>query len=216
MISVEIDLSGKIEDNVRKCLVRRYIVDFAKDVAGNLTPLGQSALNSFNTLFKDKSNIDLNDFVTWHTTTPGLIEPANPNYDEQVFDLNPNELLYDGVFSVLSTEEDKLNRKLWYYINTFDYLVTNTNEVRQLAINDELIINTAQSNTRYKVIELSIVESNYRARFERVEGNQPIPVGLGVLKVYSPVIYTKTVKVSVGYNERNVICLLYTSDAADE
>ena len=85
MISVEIDLSGKIEDNVRKCLVRRYIVDFAKDVAGNLTPLGQSALNSFNTSFKNKSNIDQQDFVTWHTTTAGLIEPANPNYDEQVF-----------------------------------------------------------------------------------------------------------------------------------
>ena len=207
MISVEIDLSGKIEDNVRKCLVRRYIVDFAKDVAGNLTPLGQSALNSFNNLFKGKSNIDVNDFITWHTTTAGLIEPANPNYDEQVFDLDPNELLYDGVFSVLSTEEDTLNRKLWYYINTFDYLVTSTNEVRQLTINDEVIINTAQSNTRYKVIELSTVESNYRARFERVEGNQPIPVGLGTLKIYSPVIYTKAVKVSVGYNERNVIFL---------
>ena len=207
MISVEIDLSGKIEDNVRKCLVRRYIVDFAKDVAGNLTPLGQSALNSFNTSFKNKSNIDQQDFVTWHTTTAGLIEPANPNYDEQVFDLDPNQLLYDGEFEVKGTDEDKLNRKLWYYLNTFDYKVTNTNEVRQLSINDEVIINTAQSNTRYKVIELSIVESNYRARFERVEGNQPIPIGLGTLKIYSPVIYTKSVKVSVGYNERNVIFL---------
>jgi len=207
MLSVEIDLSGKVEDNVRKCLVRRYIVDFAVDAAGNLTPLGQSALNSFNTKFSGKSNINIDDFVDWYSTTAGLVNPTNPNYDEQVFDLDPNQLLYDGVFSVLGTEEDKLNRKLWYYLNTFDYLVTDTNEVRQLSLNDEVIINTAQSNTRYKIIELSKVESNYRVRFERVEGNQPIPVGLGTLKIYSPVVYTKTVKVSVGYNERNVIFL---------
>ena len=205
MLSVELDLSGKVEDNVRKCLVRRYIVDFAVDSAGNLTPLGQSALNSFNTQFNGKSNINIDDFVNWYSTTAGLVNPTNPNYDEQVFDLDPNQLLYDGVFSVLSTEEDKLNRKLWYYLNTFDYLVTDSNEVRQLAINDEVIINTAQSNTRYKIIELSKVESNYRARFERVEGNQPIPVGIGTLKIYSPVVYTKTIKISVGYNERNVI-----------
>lgn len=207
MLSVELDLSGKVEDNVRKCLVRRYIVEFVIDAAGNLTPLGQSALNSFNTTFGGKSNINIDDFVNWYSTTAGLANPTNPNYDEQVFDLDPNQLLYDGVFSVLGTEEDKLNRKLWYYVNTFDYLVTDTNEVRQLAISDEVIINTAQSNTRYKVIELSKVESNYRVRFERVEGNQPIPVGLGTLKIYSPVVYTKTVKVSVGYNERNVIFL---------
>ena len=205
LLSVELDLSGKVEDSVRKCLVRRYIVDFAVDAAGNLTPLGQSALNSFNTQFNGKSNINIDDFVNWYNTTAGLVSPTNPNYDEQVFDLDPNQLLYDGVFSVLGTEEDKLNRKLWYYLNTFDFLVTDTNEVRQLSLNDEVIINVAQSNTRYKVIELSKVESNYRARFERVEGNQPIPVGIGTLKIYSPVVYTKTVKVSVGYNERNVI-----------
>jgi len=44
MINVEFDLSGQIEDNVRKVLMRRYIVDFARDVSGNLTTLGQSAL----------------------------------------------------------------------------------------------------------------------------------------------------------------------------
>jgi len=46
MISVELDLSGKIEDNVRKCLVRRYIIDFEKNADGSLTTNGQSALNS--------------------------------------------------------------------------------------------------------------------------------------------------------------------------
>ena len=32
MLKIEIDLSGKIEDNVRKCLIRRYIVDKYKKI----------------------------------------------------------------------------------------------------------------------------------------------------------------------------------------
>jgi hypothetical protein len=117
---IELDLSNKIENNVRKILSRRYIVEFAKDNSGQLTSLGQSALNGFNSLYRGKNNIDLTEFENWHKTTPGLINPLNPNYDEQVFDLLPNVLLYDGVFSVLDIEEDTLNRKLWYRINTLD------------------------------------------------------------------------------------------------
>ena len=202
---ISIDLTGKIENNVRKCLSRRYIIDFAKDEAGNYTPLGQSALNSFNELFRGKVDINLDEFENWHRNTPGIVEPNNPNFDEQVFDLDPNDLLYDGQFSVLRIEEDRLNKKLWYVLDTLDYLVTDTNDIKQLAVNDELIINSAISTTRYKIIEVSTAESEFRVRFERIEGLDPIPVGIGVLKIYSPVVYTKTLKISIGYNERNVI-----------
>lgn len=202
---IELDLSDKIENNVRKILSRRYIVDFAKDSNGNLTNLGQSALNSFNTLFRGNSDIDIQDFENWHRTTPGVVSPLDPNFDEQVFDLEPNSLLYDGLFNVLSIEEDTLNRKLWYHVNTLDYLINETLEVKQLAVDDELIINQEVSNTRYKIIEISNTESNFRIRVERVEGLQPIPVGIGTLKIYSPVVYIKRVKISVGYNERDVL-----------
>jgi hypothetical protein len=202
---IELDLSGKIENNVRKVLSRRYIIDFSKDANGNFTNLGQSAINSFNQLFRSKSDIDVQDFENWHRTTPGIVSPLDPNFDEQVFDLEPNVLLYDGVFNVLSIEEDTLNRKLWYHINTLDYLVNETLEVKQLSLDDEIIINQEVSNTRYKIIEVSNTESNYRIRVERIEGLQPIPVGIGTLKIYSPVVYRKRVRISVGYNERDVI-----------
>lgn len=207
MLSVEFDLSGQIENNVRKCLVRRYIIEFSKDESGAFTPLGQSALNSFNQLFRQKSDIDIQEFENWHRTTPGIVEPLNPRCDEQVFDILPNSLLYDGVFNVLSFEEDSLNRKLWYHVNTLDYLVNETLEVKQLAVGDEVIINQAISTTRYKIIEISTTESNPRLRLERVEGQQPIPIGIGTLKIYSPVVYNKSVRVSVGYDERNVAFL---------
>jgi hypothetical protein len=205
LLSVEFDLTGLIENNVRKCLVRRYIVDFAKDASGAITPLGQSALNSFNARFRGNANITQADFETWHTTTPGIVEPLNPKYDEQVFDLEPNALQFDGEYSVLRIQEDRINRKLWYVLDKLDYVELETGQVRQLAINNELIINTDRTSTRYRIIEVSTAESNPRIRVERLEGLEPIPVGIGTLKIYSPVIYTKRVRVSVGYDERNVI-----------
>ena len=207
LLSIEFDLSDKIEDNVRKCLVRRYIVNFATDTDGNLTNLGQSALNSFNNLFKGNSNIVVTEFENWHNTTQGLLEPLNPKFDEQMFDLEPNNLLYDGQFSVLRIQEDRINRKLWYVLDTLDYLVVDTTQVNQLTIGDEVIVNSDKTSTRYKIIEVSTAESNPRIRVERIEGIEPIPVGISTLKIYSPVVYTKKVRVSVGYNERNVLFL---------
>ena len=148
ILKIEFNLSDKIENNVRKCLVRRYIVDFANDANGNLTTLGQSALTSFNNLYRGNTNIDVQEFENWYKTTPGIVEPINPNYDEQMFDLQPNSILYDGVFNVIRIEEDVLNRKLWYHLNTLDYLINETTEVKQLSIGSELIINQAISNKK--------------------------------------------------------------------
>ncbi len=205
MLSVEIDLSGQVEDNVRKVQIRRYMVDFAKDANGTITNTGQAALNSFNQLFRGNSNIVITDFENWHRTTPGVVAPLNPKMDEQVFDLEPNELLYEGNFSVLKIQEDRLNRKLWYVLDKLDYLNISTNSIQKLNNGSEVIINRNQTSTRYKVIEVSTAETNPRVRFEKVEGMEAIPVGINVLKIYSPIIYNKLIRISIGYNERNVV-----------
>jgi hypothetical protein len=205
ILKVEFDLSNRIQNNVRKCLVRRYIVDFQKSSDGRFTQLGQSAIQSFNSLFRGRNDISIESFRDWYSRTPGVVNPNNPNWDEDTFDLEPNVLLYDGVFNVIRIEEDTLNKKLWYHVNTLDYIVSETGELKQLGIGDEIIINVSNSSTRYKIIEISNSESNPRLRFERVEGFQPIPVGIGTIKIYSPVVYTKRLRVSIGYDERNVI-----------
>jgi len=210
MVSVEIDLSAKIENNVRKILSRRYIVEFERDGTGNFTPLGNSALNSFTTKFTNPT-FELNEFLNWHESTPGVLNSASPSYDEQMFDLEPNFLDLEGYFSVLRIEEDLLNKKIWYHVNTTSYIrnIKNgdefTQEQLQLNVGDELIINTVISTTRYRITEISTAQSNPRLRFERVEGIEPIPVGTNTLSVYSPVRYGKKVRISVGYDERNVI-----------
>ena len=208
---IELDLSGQIEDDVRKIQCRRYIPEFSKNTDGTFTTIGQSALNSFNSLFNGQTNFTLKEFETWHQNTPGLIDPLNPNYDEQMFDLEPNQLQYDGTFTVTSIEEDTLNKKLWYHVDTLTYIQNvivsgiTTQVSQQLNINDELIINTPVSSTRYSIIEISTATYEPRLRLERVEGIEPIPVGISTLKIYSPVIYNKKVLVSVGYDERNAV-----------
>jgi hypothetical protein len=205
MLSVEIDLSNQLEDNVRKVMVRRYMVQFAKDTTGNLTNTGQSALNSFNNLFRGNSNISITDFETWHKTTPGVSEPNNPKIDEQVFDLEPNELLYQGQFSVLRIQEDRLNRKLWYVLDKLEYMNMSTSQTEKLSVGSELIINRNQTSTKYKVIEVSTSDTNPKVRVEKVEGMEAIPVGIGTLKIYAPLVNSKKVRVSIGYDERNVV-----------
>jgi hypothetical protein len=212
-IFVELDLTNKIENNVRKILCRRYIPEFEKEsTSGNFTPLAQSAINSFNSLFRNRNDFTLEEYEQWYRNTPGLILPNNPNYDEQMFDLEPNKLEFDGLFSVLRIEEDTLNRKIFYHVNTLTYVRNYQNlagdqlqESKQLVLGDELIINTPVTSTRYRILEISNTASNPRLRLERIEGMDPIPVGIGTLKIYSPVLYDKRVMISVGFNERNVV-----------
>ncbi len=201
---IELDLSGKVEDNVSACKTRRYIVEF-EDVGGELTSNGSSALNAFNNLYRNKSNIDIVEFTNWLATTPGVKNAINPNYDEQDFAMEANRLSYNGQYSVLKIEEDTLNNILWYHLDTIKYVNTIDNSIAQLTVGMELIINVEKSTTRYKIIEISTSMVNPRVRLERLEGVDPIPVGVGTLKVYSPVFQNKTVRISVGYNERNVL-----------
>jgi hypothetical protein len=136
MISVEFDLSNIVENNVRKVLSRRYIVDFQKNSAGNRTAAGESALTSFNTRWKGNNAINVADFENWLKTTPGVNNTSLTDYDEEMFDLEPNTVRMSGVFSVLGTEEDFNSRKLWYVLNSLDYIDTTNGMMNLLSVDD--------------------------------------------------------------------------------
>jgi hypothetical protein len=201
---INLDLTGKVTDSVRKILSRRYIVEFEVNASGKLTTNGLSAQASFDSTFKGRSNINQEDFLIWHQTTPGVILPLNPNYDEQLFDLEPSQLQYYGIFSVLKAAVDS-NNKLFYYLDTLTYTEIATNQPKQLTVGDSLIINVDFANSIYKIDEISTSESNPKIRVTRVEGNQPIPIGTATLKIYSPILSKKTVDISVGFSERNIV-----------
>ena len=57
-------------------------------------------------------------------------------------------------------------------------------------------------------IEIDNNASETRVRFQRVEGYEPIPVAvIGGMKFFSPIIDSKIVDISIGFNEYNVVFL---------
>lgn len=205
ILAVNIDLTGRIDRKVNKVLSRRYIVKFLKDDDGNLTEDGAISQKDFTEKFLNNNNIYIDDFVTWYDNTDnnGLLR-ANEPYDEQVFSLDYDELEYYGVFDVLGVDNDTINNKMWYILGTLTYYDIN-GDTRQLSVSDELIINKKNSATKWIVKEVSTAKSNYRVILERVNGLDPVPILNQGLKIYSKEVSNKSIKVSIGFDEYNLI-----------
>jgi hypothetical protein len=211
LLTVELDLTDLIEDDVTKILSRRYVVNFTRDSEGNLTQKGLDSLNDFKSKFLNRNDVDINEFVSWmnNSTNTGVVGNNNPEaqvYDEQIFTFEYNQLADYGVFSVLKQEVDSLNKKLWYHVNTITYF-DNTGKSKTLSVGDQLILNKTNSTTRYVIHEVNTSASNYRLLLERVEGYDPVPTSINALKYYSGVKLDKKVKISIGFDEYNVVFL---------
>lgn len=207
-LAVSIDLSDKITHNVNKVLSRRYIVNFEKNNDGSLTQNGLTSYNDFSQNWLNRTDININDFTNWmdNPNNVGVMVDVVEPYDEQIFDMRIKELKYYGVFSVIKTEIDDMNNKIWYHLNDLRYYAKD-GTVKTLAIGDEVIINALNSSTRYKVVEVSLDYSNNKVRFELIEGYDPIVVGTNVLKYYSDISNDKAVQITVGFNEYCVLFL---------
>jgi hypothetical protein len=205
MLAVRIDLTDKIDRMVSKVLSRRYIISFQKDNNGEYTTDGLSSIQDFENKFLNKSNVSIDDLESWYNNPKnyGVFKEDQP-YDEQVFDLEFDELEYYGVFDVVGVDNDTINKKMWYVLGSLTYYDFSGN-TKQLAIGDELIINKKNSSTKWRIKEISTAKSNFRVILDRIEGMDPVPVLLRSLKIYSPEVTSKTIKVSIGYDEYNVI-----------
>lgn len=222
-ISVEIDLTDKIDPTIRTVQARRFIVTFEKTITilpdGSqdiqLTQTAQLRETEFNEKYKGKSNVDMVEFVQW-LKQPGLVNRVdNTLIDEDFFRIEPNRLQYQGAFSVLGTEIDDINKKLWYILDTLNYYNVSNPDITpttvQLKIGDLVNVNPNKagvtSTTVYKVIEISTVTSDFRVRFEQVYGEEPIPVRINSLNFYSELVPSRKAKISIGYDEFNVLFL---------
>lgn len=227
-ISVELDLTDKISDDTRTIQSKRFIVEFDKiivlDAAGNeqveLTDAGKARKLEFEEKYKGKSNIDMVEFVTW-LDTPGLVNRVDDTLlDQDYFRVEPNRLQYKGDFSITATDIDTLNKKLWYVLDTLTYYdisdTLNPPKPIELKIGDYVNVNPnlkdVKSTTVYKVVEISTITSEYRVRFEQVYGEEPIPVRLNALSIYSDKVKNRAVKVSVSYDEYCVIFIRQIDD----
>lgn len=205
MLAIKLDLSDKIDRKVNKVLSRRYIIKFQKDTDGNYTTNGLISKNDFEKKFLNRNDIFIDDLTSWYNDNKnyGIFRSTEP-YDEQIFELDYNQLEYYGIFDIIGVDNDTINKKMWYVLGSLTYYDYSGN-TKQLVIGDELIINKKDSSTKWQIKEISTAKSNYRVILERIEGLEPVPITSQSLKIYSPELTNKTIKVTIGYDEYNVI-----------
>lgn len=205
LLAINIDLTDKIDRKVSKILSRRYIIKFLEDNDGNLTENGEISKKDFEEKFLNKNDIFIDDLTSWYNNPDNLgLLKSNEPYDEQVFSLDYDKLKYYGVFDVLGVDNDAINKKMWYVLGSLTYYDVDNNP-KQLTIKDQLIINKKNSATKWIVNEISTAKSNYRVVLEQVEGLDPVPILNKGLKIYSPEVSNKSIKISIGFDEYNVI-----------
>jgi len=205
MLAIQLDLTDKIDQKVKKVLSRRYIINFQKDQYGNLTSDGANSKSDFETNFLNRNDVFIDDLTSWYTNVKNTgVFHKNQPYDEQIFELDYDKLQYHGIFDVVGIDNDTINNKMWYVLGSITYY-DYTGNTRQLSVGDELIINKKDSSTLWYIKEVSTAKSNYRVILERVEGLEPVPILTQGLKIYSPVLPSKTIKISIGYDEYNVV-----------
>ena len=209
LLKVRLDLSGKVDASTRRVLSRRYIVAFEKDASGEYTAAGSRAIDLFNDQFKNKTNIDLSALEAWVLATAGVAvgEAGNKvEFDEQEFDLEPNRLQYEGFFTILGTDEDVINRKMYYVLDTLDYFEIESKSKQSLKLGDVLTINSKFATTQLRVVEINKDASDIKVRFELIEGMEPMPISVvGGLKLFSALVDQKKVDITIGFNEYNVL-----------
>lgn len=205
MLAVNLDLTDKIDGRTKQVLSRRYIIKFQKNENGEYTTDGLTSKKDFETKFLNKNNISVDDLTNWYNNPKnyGVYRYYEP-YDEQIFTLDYNKLQYYGIFDVLGIDNDTINKKMWYILGSLTYYDYSGN-TKQLAIGDNLIINKKNSSTKWRIKEISTAKSNYRVILECIEGLEPVPVIYQALKFYSPEINNKSIKISIGYDEYDVI-----------
>jgi len=206
LLSVKLDITDKVTTDVNKILSRRYIVKFERNADFSLTDDGLKSYNSYMDTYYNKTNIEINNFITWYDNNLeiGILKDTVKPYDEQIFELSLNEIENHGLFSVIKTESDTLNGKLWYHLNTLNYYSKDGTD-KTLTIGDDLILNSLNSSTRWVIKEVNTEYSNYRVILERIEGFNPIPIGTNVLSYYSSLSYQKDVNITIGFDEFNVL-----------
>ena len=211
MISIQFDLTNKVDNDVDGVISRRYIVKFKTNDDGSLTEEGLLSKSEFTDRFINNNDIPMKDFTDWYNnpTNNGLLYDEL-KYDEQHYTFDYQEVSDHGVFSVLRQEIDSINNKLWFHIYPFTYTSKN-NEEKVLNKGNELVLNRRDSVTRWEILETSTSSSDFRVRLNRIEGYDPIPTGNNMLKIYGSVDVRKTVSINVGFDEYVVIFMKPTN-----
>jgi hypothetical protein len=211
VLKIQVDLTGKIDDQTTKVRVKKYEILFEKDVYGVLTTNGSSALTLFNNTIKSRTDITESEIEKFISSTVGVSPDDNGNIistDEEDYQLEYNSLRYEGFYTILKVSEDTVNKTLIYNIDTLSYTDLTDLSTKTLRKGDVLVINNNKPTTRYQISDIITTASEYQVKLQLLEGFDPIPVNiLSGMKFYSPIQTTKTLDISIGFDQHLVLFL---------
>lgn len=193
LLFVKFDFNGVVADDVRKAVVRRYIIQANSDQQKEF----------FDFELKGKNDITVGNMLR-------LLSEQNIQVftDEEVKDFPPSPLRHIGTFDVTSILDQEVldllgNRTLKkkYRLNKLAYTDTMSNVRDGLSIKkgDRVLCNESV----YVIDEVDNSENSIIAN--RLVGNDMIKIGADILKIYNAVESNKILEVTVGHNERQVV-----------
>ena len=200
LLTINIDVTGQVPVETEQVLVRRYIFDSSSPIS----------VDFFNDNYRNQNNI------SFATASRDIVNNKIPHLiDEEVRMMPYRTSRYSGKFDVISiidSQKDvvisgvtqKKNIKLY----TLDQLTysdgsKDLNETEFLKVNDELLVNSNNRNTRYKVAKIDT--ASRQVELELIEGYEPIRIGADILSIYKSIDDTLNVEINVGFNERILI-----------
>ena len=200
LLTVNFDVTGQIQSDTERVLVKRLIVDTSFDFAAEY----------FNTELRGK------DGLVYDTVIADLAANNIPFYDdEEVRDLPYKSTQYYGTFDVTSIDNAQRtvlvngtsttqNVKLY----TLDQLTYTDSEksfsnTEVLKEGDEVMVNSGKRSTKYRIA--TIETSTRQVELELVQGYEAVKIGADQLRIYKASDVGTSVEVNVGFDESMVV-----------
>ena len=192
--TVDIDLTGQIEDDADRVKVKRIILNSNDEATKNIWN---------NTL--SYNNYDYMSLLT-------ILMTNNISYseDEEIIEL---PLVYNtkaGIFQIIE-DPYSINGNIWYTFDTISYSTLNSDGINQgqnniLSIGDQL----AYNDTIFEVTEIE--QNSNRVRLQRVVG-AAMPGVYSTFTYYQDPFRNKTISVRFGAHEYNFIYIKGIAEA---
>jgi hypothetical protein len=196
LMYVSLDLSGQIPIDTENILVRRYLLQIDNE----------EKRRYFNKNLKGRSDISFTQLIS-----DLLSQSISFVLDEEILDTPPRTINYIGKFDVIKisdvTKQVLSNgvttdvRRKTYKLNKLTYtdVLSGSPDTLSLKIGDQLMVNNANKNTRYRVTEIDA--SSNTIVLEIIEGYDAIAIGANVLSIYKGLEESISIDIPVGFDE---------------
>ena len=200
LLQIELNVNGQIVASTEKIKLRRYLVD-ATD---------ENSIEWFDDNANGLDNLNLDTLIS-------NLETNAVKYivDEEIIDAPVRSNQYYGGFNITKVRTtqrniivDGVTQSKTVKLYTVDKLSYNDaskdmSETESLRIGDELLVNSGNNSTKYKII--SINSDTLELELLLIEGFDPITIGLNTIKIYKNKEAYDSININVGFDERMVV-----------